>query len=58
MADDQIKVNPARKTFDIATVLGLLGAFSLISAAIILGGSPKQLVNERGLGMISDPKVI
>ena len=45
MADDQIKVNPARKAFDIATVLGLLGAFALISAAIILGGSPKQFIN-------------
>ena len=45
MADDQIKVAPARKAFDIATVLGLLGAFALISAAIILGGSPKQFIN-------------
>ena len=45
MAEDQVQITPATKTFDLATVLGLLGAFSLIGTAIYLGGSPGSFVN-------------
>jgi len=35
MAEDQVQITPATKTFDLATVLGLLGAFSLIGQLYI-----------------------
>ena len=45
MAEDQVQISPAKKTFDLATVLGLFGAFALIGTAIYLGGSPGSFVN-------------
>jgi len=49
MADDQVQVTPATRTFDLATVLGLLGAFALIGTAIFLGGSPGSFINAQSL---------
>ena len=49
MAEDQVQITPATKTFDLATVIGLIGAFSLIGAAIYLGGSPRSFVNLQSL---------
>lgn len=49
MADDQIKITPAKAAFDLATVLGLMGAFSLIGTAIWLGGSPASFVNAQSI---------
>jgi chemotaxis protein MotA len=39
MADEEIRVAPIRRSLDLATIFGLLGAFALIAAAIYLGGS-------------------
>lgn len=45
MADDEVRIAPVGKTLDLATLLGLLAAFGLIVAAIILGGSPGSFIN-------------
>ncbi len=46
MADEtNISVRPARTGFDIATIVGLVSGFGLISAAIYLGGSPGSFFN-------------
>ena len=49
MADDQINISPAKTAFDLATFLGLIAAFSLIGAAIVLGGSPASFVNAQSI---------
>lgn len=42
MADQgQIRIVPVRKSIDIATIFGVVGAFSLVTTAILLGGSPQ-----------------
>ena len=45
MADDEVRIVPVRQSPDFATILGLLAAFGLIVAAIILGGSPGSFFN-------------
>jgi chemotaxis protein MotA len=45
MADDEVRIAPVRNSVDLATILGLLAAFGLIVAAIILGGSPGSFIN-------------
>jgi len=46
MADDGvIRILPVRKTLDFATILGILTAFALVAAAVILGGSPSSFFN-------------
>lgn len=45
MADDEVRIAPVGKTLDLATLLGLLAAFGLIVAAIVLGGSPGSFIN-------------
>jgi chemotaxis protein MotA len=39
MADDEIRIAPIRHSPDLATILGLIGAFGLIAYAIYIGGS-------------------
>jgi len=45
MADEELRISPARQTFDLATVVGILGAFALIAIAISLEGSPTAFIN-------------
>ena len=45
------------KMIDIGEISGKI-AKEILPELLTKGGSPKQLVKERGLGMISDPKVI
>jgi chemotaxis protein MotA len=45
MADDEVRIAPVRQSLDLATIIGLLAAFGLIVAAIILGGSPGSFIN-------------
>ena len=45
MADSTIQITKARSATDIATVIGLIGGFGLIIAAIIVGGSPGSFIN-------------
>ena len=45
MADEEVRVLPVRRTFDLATIFGITGAFALIAIAIILGGSPSSFLN-------------
>jgi len=44
MADERIHDNGGR-TLDVATVVGLICGFGLISAAIVLGGRPESFIN-------------
>ena len=39
---------PGGKTLDLATILGVVGAFALIAAAMILGGRPVAFLDLRG----------
>ena len=41
----EVQVAPAKRIFDLATILGLVGAAGLIGTAIVLGGSPASFVN-------------
>lgn len=45
MADSNIQITQAKSATDIATIIGLLGGFGLVVAAIILGGSPGSFIN-------------
>ncbi len=47
MADEgtHIHVAKTRSTMDLATIVGLICGFAMISAAIILGGSPESFIN-------------
>ena len=46
MADDgEVRIKPVKKTFDLATILGILIAFGLIIAAIALGGTASSFFN-------------
>ena len=45
MADDEVRIPPAGRVFDLATVVGLIGAISLIATAIVLGGTPTAFIN-------------
>ncbi len=45
MADEEVRVLPVRRTFDLATIFGITGAFALIAIAIVLGGSPSSFLN-------------
>ena len=45
MADDEVRIAPVGKSLDLATILGMLAAFGLIVAAIILDGSPGSFIN-------------
>ena len=45
MADEQISIVPIKKSIDFATIVGLLGAFALVFAAIYLGGSVGSFIN-------------
>ena len=45
MADEQISIVPIKNSIDFATIVGLLGAFSLVFAAIYLGGSVGSFIN-------------
>jgi len=49
MADEEVRVLPVRRTFDLATILGILGAFALIAIAIFLGGSPSSFFNVQSI---------
>ena len=59
---DQLSFKPNElaemlKMIDIGEISGKI-AKEILPELLSKGGSPKQLVQERGLGMISDPKVI
>ena len=59
---DQLSFKPNElaemlKMIDIGEISGKI-AKEILPELLTKGGSPKQLVKERGLGMISDPKVI
>ncbi|MEK9725145.1 MAG: MotA/TolQ/ExbB proton channel family protein [Rhodospirillaceae bacterium] len=43
--DAHIYVAKSRSSMDLATVVGLLCGFAMISAAIVLGGSPESFIN-------------
>ncbi len=47
MADQlpNLRIIPARTNVDLATVVGLVCGFGMITAAIILGGSPESFIN-------------
>ena len=45
MADEQISIAPTKNAIDFATIIGLLGAFGLVFAAIYLGGSVGSFIN-------------
>ena len=45
MADDEIRIAPIRHAPDLATILGLIGAFGLIAYAIYIGGSFSSFVD-------------
>ena len=45
MPDEQISIVPTKNVIDFATIVGLLGAFSLVFAAIYLGGSVGSFIN-------------
>lgn len=50
MAEDaSIPFGPRRVGLDVATIIGLIGGFGLIVAAIVLGGSPGSFVNPPGV---------
>ena len=41
----EVQIAPAKRIFDLATILGLVGATGLIGTAIVLGGSPSSFIN-------------
>lgn len=45
MADSTIQITKAKSATDIATIVGLLGGFGLVIAAIVTGGSPGSFIN-------------
>ena len=45
MADEQISIVPTKNAIDLATIVGLLGAFALVFAVIYLGGSVGSFIN-------------
>jgi len=45
MADNNIQITRARSATDIATLIGLFGAFAFVVSAIFSGGSPGSFVN-------------
>ncbi len=45
MANGPIAVDRPRSAMDLATIIGLICGFGLVSAAIVLGGSPGSFVN-------------
>lgn len=40
-----IQVETARSAMDMATIIGLIGGFGLITAAIVMGGTPESFIN-------------
>jgi len=59
---DQLSFNPHElaemlKMIDVGEISGKI-AKEILPELLMKGGSPKQIVNERGLGMIGDPKII
>ena len=45
MPDEPISIVPTKNSIDLATIVGLLGAFALVFAAIYLGGSVGSFIN-------------
>ena len=45
MPDEPISIVPTKNTIDLATIVGLIGAFTLVFAAIYLGGSVGSFIN-------------
>ena len=45
MPDEPISIVPTKNAIDFATIVGLLGAFTLVFAAIYLGGSVGSFIN-------------
>jgi chemotaxis protein MotA len=45
MADTNLQITKARSATDVATLVGLVGGFGLVIAAIVLGGSPGSFIN-------------
>ena len=46
MADDgSVQITEVRKSIDFATIVGVIAAFALVAAAVILGGSPSTFFN-------------
>jgi chemotaxis protein MotA len=45
MADDEISIAPLRRSIDLATILGLVGALGLIATAIYFGGSVTAFID-------------
>ena len=45
MADSTIHITKAKSSTDIATIIGLIGGFGLVIAAIVTGGSPGSFIN-------------
>jgi len=45
MADSSIHITKAKSPTDIATIIGLIGGFGLVIAAIVTGGSPGSFIN-------------
>ncbi len=46
---DDIRVEIAKSSVDMATVVGLICGFGLILAAIVMGGDPKSFINPPGV---------
>lgn len=44
MADEELRISPARQNFDFATVVGIVVALALIAIAISLEGSPTAFI--------------
>ncbi|HEY9163201.1 MAG TPA: flagellar motor protein MotA, partial [Magnetovibrio sp.] len=45
MADSTIQITKAKSATDVATLIGLIGGFALVIAAIVFGGSPGSFIN-------------
>jgi len=45
MADNSIHITKAKSTTDTATIIGLVGGFGLVIAAIVSGGAPGSFLN-------------
>lgn len=52
MADSNINITKAKSATDIATIVGLIGGFSFVIGAIVLGGSAGSFVNLPSIAIV------